>query len=173
MVNCAWVMRWVFVVQPLSHVQLCDRIDCSMPGSSVLRYLPELAQLPVHWVSDVIQLSHPVSLLSIWPQSFPASVSFLMSWLFASGGWSIGASASAAVLPMNIQGWFPLGLTGLISLAIQGTLKSLLQHHNLKASILWLSAFFIVQFSHPYVTTGKKHSFDYTDLCQQSDVSAF
>ena len=58
-------------------------------------------------------------------------------------------------------------------LAVQGTLKSLLQHHRSKASILWCPAFFMVQLSHPYTTTGKKHSFDSTDLCWQSDVSAF
>ena len=101
-------------------------------------------------------------------QSFPASGSFLVSQYFAWGGQSIGASASASVLAVNIWGWFPLGLTGLI-----GTLKSLLQHHNSKASILWHSAFSMVQLSHPYMTTGKNHSFDYTDLCQQSDVSSF
>ena len=74
-----------------------------------------------------------------------------MSQFFASGGQSIGASASASVFPMNIQGWFPLGLTGLF----QGTLKSLLQHHSSKASILQHSALFRVQLSHPYMTTGK------------------
>ena len=62
--------------------------------------------------------------------------------------------------------WFDL-------LAVQGTLKSLLQHHSLKASILQHLAFFLVQLSHPYMTTGKNDSFDYMDLCQQSDVSAF
>ena len=67
-----------------------------------------------------------------------------MSQLFASGGQSIGVSASAIVLPMNTQ-----------SLAVQGTLKSLLQHHSSKASILQHSAFFIVQLSNPYMTTGK------------------
>ena len=87
------------------------------------------------------------------PQSFPASRSFRMSQLFISGGQSIGASAS--VLPMTIQNWFPLGLSGWISFAVQGTLKSLLQHHSSKASILWCSAFFILQLSHPYMTTGK------------------
>ena len=90
------------------------------------------------------------TLFSSCPQSFPASVSFPMSWLFASGGQSIGATASASVLPMNIQGWFPLGLTGLIYLQS----KSLLQDHNLKTSILWCSAFFMVQVSHLYMTTG-------------------
>ena len=78
-----------------------------------------------------------------------------MSQFFASGGQSIGVSASASVLPMNIQDLFPLGWTGWISLAVQGTLKSLLQYHSSKASILQCSAFFIVQLSHPYMTTGK------------------
>ena len=64
-------------------------------------------------------------------------------------------------------------MDGFDLLAVQGTLKSLLQHHSSKASILWRSAFLIVQLSHPYMTTGKNHSFDYTDLYQQSDVSAF
>ena len=71
-----------------------------------------------------------------------------MSWLFASVGQSIGVSASTSVLPMNTQDWFDL-------LAVQRTFKSLLQHHSSKASILWLSAFFTVQLSHPYMTTGK------------------
>ena len=87
-------------------------------------------------------------------QSFPASGCFPVSQFFASGGQSIGVSVSTSVLPMNIQDWFPLGWTGWIS-AVQGTLKSLLRHHSSKASILWPSAFFIVQLSHPYMTTGK------------------
>ena len=70
------------------------------------------------------------------PQSFPASGSFQMSQFFTSGGQSIGASASASVLSMNIQNWSPLGWTGLDLLAVQGTLKSLLQHYSCKASIL-------------------------------------
>ena len=86
-------------------------------------------------------------------QSFPASGSFPIRQLFASGGQSIGASASASVLPMNILisfriDWFDL-------LAVQGTLKSLLQHDSSIASILRHSAFFTVQLSHPYMTTGK------------------
>ena len=71
-----------------------------------------------------------------------------MSQLFTSGDQSIGVSASTSVLPMNIQDWLDL-------LAVQGILKSLLQHHSLKASILQCSDFFIVQISHPYMTTGK------------------
>ena len=92
-------------------------------------------------------------------QSFPASGSFQMSQFFVSGGQSIGVSVSASVLPMNIQDWFPLGSPlgdpWLDFLAVQGTLKHLLQHHCSKASILLCSAFFIVQLSHPYMTTGK------------------
>ena len=81
---------------------------------------------------------------------------FPMSQLFTPGGQSIGASASASVLPMNIQGWYPLGLEWKLTFfRVQGTLKSLLQHHSSKASILKHSAFFIVQLSHPYTTTGK------------------
>ena len=88
------------------------------------------------------------------PQSFSASGSFPMSQVFASGGQSVEVLASTSVLPMNTQDWSPLGWTGWTSLH-QGTLKSLLQHHNSKASFLQCSAFFTVQLSHPYVTTGK------------------
>ena len=99
----------------------CDLMDHSMPGFPVLHYFPEFAQIHVHWVSNAIQPSHPrLPPFSSCPQSFPASGSFLMSQLFTSDGQSIGASASASVLPMNIQGWFPLGLTGLISLMSKG-----------------------------------------------------
>ena len=79
-------------------------------------HVPESAQTHVHWISDAIQPSPPlVAPFSSCPQFFPASGSFPVSWLFASGGQSIGASASASGLTMNILGWFPLGLTGLIS----------------------------------------------------------
>ena len=81
-------------------------------------------------------------------QSFQTSGSLPTSQFFASGGQSIGVSASAPVLPMNIQYWFPLGLTDLIS-AVQGTLKSLLQYHNSKALILQCSASFMAH-SHIY-----------------------
>ena len=95
---------------------------------------------------------HPTISFFIIPfsglQSFPASRSFQMSQLFVSGGQSIGASASASVLSMNIQSWFPLGFTDLISLQSKG-LKSLLQHHSSQASILWCSASFMIQLSCP------------------------
>ena len=102
--------------------------------------------------------------------SFPISGPFPKRQLCLSGGQSMGASASATVLPMSIQGWFPFWFD---LLDVQGTLKRLPQHHNLKALILQLSAFFMVQLSYLYTTTGKNYSFDYTDLCWQSDLFAF
>ena len=90
-------------------------MDCSLPGFPVLHYLPELAQTHVHWLGDTIQLSHP--LLSPFPAAFNPSQHHC---LFVSGGQSTGPSASASVLPMNIQGWFPFGLTELISLLSKG-----------------------------------------------------
>ena len=101
-------------------------------------------------------ISSSVIPFSFCLQSFPASGSFPMSQFFASGDQSIGVSASASVLPMHIQEWFLLGWADWNFLAVQGTLKSLLQNHSSKASILRHSAFFIVQLSHPYMTTGKK-----------------
>ena len=100
---------------------LCNCMEYSLPGFSVLQLSPRVC-------SNSCPLSrwcHPTISSSFVPfssclQSFPASGSSLMSWLFTSGGWSIGVSASASVLPMNIQGWFPLGLTGLISLQSKG-----------------------------------------------------
>ena len=96
-----------------SRPTLFDPMDCSMPGSPVLHYLLEFVQIHVHWLGDPT-ISSSVIPFSSCLQSFPASGSFPMSWLFASDGQSIGASAS--VPAMNIQGWFPLELTGLISL---------------------------------------------------------
>ena len=104
------------------------------------------------------QWCHPAISSSVIPlsclQSFLATGSFPMSQFFAWGDQSIGVSASASDLPMNIQDWFPLGLTGWISLQSKG-LWSLLQHHSSKASVLWHSVFFMVQHSLPYLITGK------------------
>ena len=118
------------------------------------------------------QWCHPTISSSVFPfssclWSFPASASFLMSWLFASGGHGIGASVSVWVLPMNIQGWFPLGLTGLISLQPKNLL-----HCSSKASILQCSAFFMVQLSPPHMTTGKTIALTMT-LCLMHSVFSF
>ena len=103
---------------------------------------------------------HPIISPSVIPfssclQSFPASGSFPRSQSFPSGGQSIGVSASASVFPMKIQGLISFRIDWFDILEAQVILKSLLQHHSSKASILWHSPFFIVQLSHPYMTTGK------------------
>ena len=101
-------------------------------------------------------ISSSVILFSSCFQSSPASGSFPMSQFFTSGGQSTRVSASMSVLPKNIQEWFPLGLTGLISLQSKGLSRvCLLQHQSSKASILRCSAFFMAQLSHPYMITGK------------------
>ena len=107
-------------VQLLSCVWLCDPMNRSTPGLPVHHQLPEFTQTHVHRVGDAIQPSHPVVPFSFCPQSLPASGSFPMSQLFTWGGQSIGVSASVSVLPMNIQDWSPLGLTGWISLQSKG-----------------------------------------------------
>ena len=102
------------------------------------------------------QWCYPTSATLFFLPSIFLNITFFPNDLaVVSGSRSIGVSASASVLPMNIQGWFPLGLTGLISVLSKGFSKTLLQHHNSKASILQHSAFFMVQLSHVYVSTGK------------------
>ena len=96
-----------------------------------------------------LTISSSVTTFSSCPQAQKHKCFFPMSQLFTSGSQRIGASASESVLLMSIHGWFPLGLTGLR--AVQGALRSLLQNHSSKASILWCSAFFMVQLSHPYI----------------------
>ena len=100
---------------------VCYLINCSILGFPILHSLPEFAQTHVHWVMSLSQRCYPTisssaTPISFCPQSFPVSGSFPMSQLFTSVGQSIGTSVSATDLPKNIQGWFPLGLTGLISL---------------------------------------------------------
>ena len=143
-----------------SCLTLCDLMKHNTPGFPVLQYLPEYAQTHVHWVSDGIQPSHPLS-----PPSVPALNLFQHLGLFQ---WVCSSHQVAKVLDLQlqhwsfIQGWFPLALTGLILLSTG--LSSLLQHHSSKASVLWHSAFFMVQFLHPYMTTGKPYLWLYTPL---------
>ena len=130
-------------------------MDSSRPGFPVHHHLPELTQIHVHWVSDAVQPSHPLSSPS--PPAFTLSQhqglsnesALLIRW---PKYWSF----SFSINPSNeSSGLISFRMDCLDLLAVQGTLKSLLQHHSSKASILWRSAFFIVQFSHPYMTTGK------------------
>ena len=143
---------------------ISDQISRSVMSNSLRPHESQHARLPCPWPTPGVysnlcpssQWCHPtisssVVRFSSCLQSFPASGSFPVSWLFVSDGQRIGVSASASVLPMNIQSWFPLGLTGLISLQSKG-LSSLFQHHSSRASVLQRSAF---QLSHPHMTTGK------------------
>ena len=137
-------------VQLLSHVQLFGTpwIAACQAFLSVTSFQGLLIFMPLsRWCHPTISSS----VIHFWLQSFQASGSFHMSQLFASRGQSIGVLASN-ISPSNeysgLMDWLDL-------LVVQGTLKSLLQHRSSKASILQYSAFFIVQLSHPYMTTGK------------------
>ena len=118
-------------------------MDCNTPGFPVLHYLPELAQTHVHWVCDAIQTSHPLLSPLLLPSIFPSISVFSNESLFASGGRSIGVSALASVLPMIIQDWFPLQLTGLITLLSKGLSRvfsntTIQKHHFFSAQpSLW------------------------------------
>ena len=126
---------------------LCNPVDCSTPGFPVLHQLPELAQTHVHWVSEANQLSHP--LMSPSPPALNLSQhQGLFQWVS-----SLHQVAKALEFQLQHQSFQWVFRTDL--LAVQGTLKSLLQHYSSKASILWRSAFSMVQLSHPYMATGK------------------
>ena len=123
------------------------------------------------------QWCHPTISSSVVPfssclQSFPASGAFPMTKLFASGGQSIGISGSESVLAMNIQDWFPWEWLVWSPCSLK-TLKSFLQHHSSKASILQCSAFFLIQLSHPYMTTGKTIALTRWTFVGKDNVSAF
>ena len=136
-----------------SCLTLCNPMDCSTPGFPVLHHLPELAQTHVHRVGDAVQPAHP--LLSPTPPALNLSqhqdlfkrvgtlYQMVKVWNF-----SISPSNEYSGLISSRMDWLDL-------LAVQGILKSLLQNHSLKASVLLRSAFFMVQLSHPYMTTGK------------------
>ena len=133
---------------------LCDPMDCSRAGFPVHHQLPELAQTHVHRVSDAIQPSHPLPSPICCLLSFSASGSFPESVLCIM--WPKYWSFSFSISPSNAySGLISFRMDWLDLLAVQGTLKPHLQHHSSKASILWHSAFFTVQFSLPHMSTGK------------------
>ena len=151
--NGNYIHIYVSVQFSLSVVSDSSRLrDCSTPGFPVLHHLPELAQTHVHWVSDAIQLSHPLSSPS--PPAFNLSIRVFLNesalpirrskyWRFS---FSISPSDEySGLISLRID-WFDI-------LVVQRT--RLLHHHNLKTSTLWPSAFFMVQLSHSYMTTGK------------------
>ena len=152
---------------------LCDPMNRSMPGLPVHYQLPEFTQTHVHQVSDAIQPSHPPSS----PSPPALNLSHIRVFSNESGlriRWPKYWSFSLSISPSKEHpGLISFRMDWLDLLAVQGTLKSLLQHHSSKASIFWCSAFLTVQISHTNMTTGKNHSSNQMDLCWQSNVSAF
>ena len=134
---------------------LCNPMNRSTPGLPVHHQLPEFTETHVHQVSDAIQPSHPLSSLSP-PAPNPSHIKIFSSESPLHMRWPKYWSFSFGIIPpKEIPGLISFRMDWLDLLAVHGTLKSLLQHHNSKASILWRSAFFTVQLSHPYMTTGK------------------
>ena len=144
----------------------CNPLYCSTPGLSVPHHLLESAQVHDHWIGDVIQPSHP--LLSFSPSAFI----FPRIRVFSSESvlpirWPKYWSFSFSISPSNeYSGLISFRMDWLDHLAVQETLKSLLLHHSSKASILRHLAFFVIQFSHPYVTTGKTIAFTRQTFCE-------
>ena len=172
LLNGACVFSYCCCSVAQSCLTLGDPMGSTLPGLPVLHHLSELSQTHVHWVSDAINPSCPLSSPS--PPAFNLSQhqeSFPVSWHFASGGQSIEVSASESVLLMNIQDWFPLELTDLISLQpkllSRVFFNTTVEKHQFGAQpSLWSS-------SHIHTWYWKNYSFDYMALCQQSNATAF
>ena len=133
-------------------------MDCSTPGLPVHHQLPKSAQTHVHRVGDAIQPSHPLSPLLLLPP-IPPRIRVFSNESTLRIRWPKYWSFSFGISPFNEHPGMIFRMDWLDLLAVQGTLKSLIQHHSSKASILWCSAFFTVQLSHPYMTTGKTIAF--------------
>ena len=134
---------------------LCNPMNCSTPGLPVPRQLPEFTQTQVHRVGDAFQPSHPLSSLLLLPP-VPPSIRVFSNESTLRMRWPKHWSFSFSISPSKEHpGLISFRMDWLDLLAVQGTLRSLLQNHSSKASILWHSAFFTVQLSHPYMTTGK------------------
>ena len=152
-----------------SCLTLCNPMDCSMSGFPDHHQLPELAQTHVHWVCDAIQPSHPLLTpspalvlpsIKVFSNKLTLCIRWPKYWRFS---FSISSSNEYSGLISFKIDWFDL----------QGTLKNFLHHHSSKASILWPSAFFMVQFSHSYMTTGKITVLTIQTFVSKSNVSAF
>ena len=170
----------IFISNPLSPCcsdpQVCPTVcDPWITASQTsLSFIITWSLLKLMSIESVMPstISSSVVPFSSCRQSFPASGSFPMSWIFTSGSQSIGVSASTSVLPMNIQDWFPLGLTGLISLQSKGLSRvfsnTTVPNHQFSGTRLLYDP--VLTYIHDY---WENHRFDYTDLCWQSDDSAF
>ena len=156
--NTVWYPLYVeskFISVAQSCPTLYDPMDCSIPGLPVYHQLPEFTQTHVHWVSDAILTFILCCPLLLLPSIFPSTGDFSKGSV-PRIRWPKYWSFSFSICPSNeYSGLISFRMDWLDLLAVQGTLKSLLQHHSSKASVLRCSAFFMVQLSHSYVTTGK------------------
>ena len=138
----------------LSCPALCDPMGSIRPSLPVHHKLLEIAQTYVHWVHDAIQTCHPLASPSPSPSVFP-SLRVFFQWVSSLWKWPKYWNLSCSISSSNEHsGLISIRMDWLDLLAVQRTLKNLLQHHSLKASILWCSAYFILQLSHPHITTG-------------------
>ena len=154
-----WIAKELPSVQFSSVTQscltLCNPLNRSRPGLPVHHQLLEFTQTHVHWVSDAIQPSHPLSSPST-PAPIPPSIRVFSNESVLRIRWPKYWSFSLNISPSNEHpGLISFRMDWLHLLAVQVTLKNLLQHHSSKASIFWCSAFFTLQLAHPYMTTGK------------------
>ena len=156
-----------------SCLTLCDPMNRSTPGLPVHHHLPEFTQTRVHRVGDAIQPSHPLSSPSP-PAPNPSQHQSLFNESTLHMRWPKYWSFSFIIIPSKEHpGLISFRMDWLELLEVQGTLKSLLQHHSSKASIPWCSALFTVQLSHPYMTTGKSIALTRQTFCWQSICLSF
>ena len=143
---------------PQSCLILCYPMNCSTSGLPVPHHLPEFAQVHIHWIGEAIQPFHPLMPSSPSALKFPQHQEF-SNELAVCIRWSKYWSFSFSISPSNEYSMLVSCNIDWFDLLVQGTLRSLHQHHNSKASALWCSAFFTVQLSQPYTTTGKTMTF--------------
>ena len=167
------IMSIQFSSVPQSCPTLCDPMNRSTPGLPVHHHLPEFTQTHVHRVGDAIQPSHPLSSPSP-PAPNPSQHQSLFNESTLRMRWPKYWSFSFIIIPSKEHpGLISFRMDWLELLEVQGTLKSLLQHHSSKASIPWCSALFTVQLSHPYMTTGKSIALTRQTFCWQSICLSF
>ena len=166
--HCCSVWFWTTIMS-----DSLPPLDCSSPGLPVPHHLSEFAQVHVHFISDAIQPSRPMmrSSPSVLNHSQHQGL-FQCGQMFVSGDQNTGASASSSVLPMNIQGWSPLRLTGLISSLSKG-LSGVFSSTTVQRHRFFGAPHLLYCPVHNRMWPMEDRSVEYTDLCQQSNVSAF